>query len=280
DLGEQGKWLEDEGSFSLWQWSEEDLGQLWWRDPGQCHPGPIASWERRTQLSSKATVSVRTIPCPQGEAVFEALKDLRRLVASRESDRLEELDKFIDRVRHLLFVLLRRTTPLRSLTSGGEMVDQSLQDLRKLQHSSYLTEDERTAAEKTMNGLEGFVTALEHNNPKGEALHELLAAGTAQTVIVPGENEQEELRTSAAAGGHRVLTTAEAAQLEGDLAGQVVITGWARQERMAELLRPPIATDIVLLLYHVERQWFEGYRSALTRRCDQRRKRTSRRSVF
>jgi hypothetical protein len=280
DLDEQGQWLESKCGFSLWDWTEEDIAQLWWPEFRDSRPYPISSWERRTQLSTKATVTVSGIPCPEGEAVFEALKDLRRLAARRERDRLEELDRFLDRARRLLFILLRRTTPLRLHAPSAGTIKQSLTELHALERSNYLSSDERTAAAKVTLGLEAFAAALELTNPKGEALRQLLVPGSVETVIVPGETEQQELTAAQLGAGRRVLTAAEAAQFEGDLAGQVVITGWARQDRMAELLRPPIAPKIVLILYQLEQHWFEGYRSSLARRSEQRRKRTSRKAVF
>jgi hypothetical protein len=280
DLDQQDAWLERDCGFAFWEWAESDLRSLWWQAPAVCRPCPVAAWERRVQLAAITAPSVREVPCPAGEEAFSALNELRAVAARRDGDPLEALERFLDHSRGLLFGLLRRLTPLPPGSQAREEAGRSLAELRQLRACGYFTREEQAAAGKVLLGLERFVGALAESNPKGDALRALLKERSVRTVIVPGEAEQEELRHSNIASGLEVVTAGAAAGIEAELEGEAAVTGWVRQDRMAELISPPVAERLTLLLSSLELRWLRGYDAGRTRRRERRARRTARKSVF
>jgi hypothetical protein len=100
-------------------------------------------------------------------------------------------------------------------------------------------------------------------------------------VVAPGESEQIELgRLLRASSSHEVMTAIDAIRYEEIVDREVIITGWARQERMTELLEPPIASEVTLVLYELESRWFSGLFEKRERRRTGRRTRSSRDAIF
>src|SRR5262249_26233257 len=94
------------------------------------------------------------------------------------------------------------------------------------------------------------------------------------------ETECEEIRRTPDASGHEVMAAGDAAKLEGLLECNAVITGWARQDRMMELLEPPIAPETTLLFYSLEDRWYRGQRGRRERRRSRGLSRSDRRKIF
>jgi len=250
--------LEDD-RIAVWEWKHSDLSVLLWPpqtpDRGS---GPIARHERSLESHSSSPPQVECISLPLAEQTFEAVRAVGTLARERENDQLVELDEIVALAYGMMAHLFRLATPL---TSDGMMTERfkaNIEKIDRIRHTSlFLSNAERSAVASAEESLKELIAALAHNNPKAHRVRELLLKERSLSLICPDSRLCPELEQCYSEFGTRVFagySAGDDAELDG-----AVIPGWFRKDRMARLLIPPVTTPLILVLYEMERKWYQVF---------------------
>lgn len=248
--------------FKLLEWEPTDVRELLWTGPQSDINGhTLRRYESRVVDFGAATVEARYIECPEASAACDALADLRRLQATRD-DEIDDLASFLLRARRLIH---RLSQTLVSTSLRGQALGQVESDLIALSNiassSLFMSNAERSGAQRVLAALEAFKVRLECDNPKAAAVSELLGAHARVVVICRDTVSACEAAACWANAEHSPQVDVRSCPITVDLPSDqpAVVCGWFGRQRMPALLHPPITRSVILLLYQHEHNWYRAY---------------------
>ncbi|MFN0019487.1 MAG: DrmE family protein [Pirellulaceae bacterium] len=250
--------LDQHNDLSIWEWGPDDLSALVWPEselPAEC--GGIAKFEHRVKATTTSRPTVESVSLPIVADTYKALLRVRRLAKQRGADALLELEEIVTEGFCVTTYLMRCTVPLSRSPSSQAVVQEQLAKIRTLsQRSTFLSEDERNAANALSDRLEAFVNQISDDNPKAVAIERLIAKYRKATILCPDARLIPEIQKSFRGRPTKIIGSVSDDHFFDD---GLIIPGWFRQSRMSLALSPPIAEPIILVLYDIERRWHDQF---------------------
>ena len=250
--------VDQHNDLSVWEWSQDDLKALIWPDPQIASgAGEIGRFEKRVRATASAKPIVESISLPIVDKTYNTFLVLRRLAKRRGVDGLPELEEIVAEAFYAITLLMRCSTAIDEESNYFREVHRHLGNIASLiESSSFLSQDEQTAAAATGECVRGFLESLRESNPKATALLEAVAKYPAADILCADARLISELEKEYSGKQNRVFASAAASE---SFENGLIVTGWFKQGRMASVLSPPVADPVVLLLYDVERRWHSQF---------------------
>ena len=240
---------------AVWEWTPADYESLCVGAGTNGSSDPVRSYEREVVRSASARVEVVRVETPGVDEAYRSLDALKRLAEARGEDVPRELEDALGRswsafcrLIRCPFRLSRHPKLAADLTAKINGLD--LADDAKL----FLSQEETGAIAEVQGGLRALLAGLQEGNPKEEALVGVRGEHPALTVVcgdVPLLDPVD---------GVRVLEVASA--LDQPANSQEVchvVAGWFGGGTMKQLLRPPFATPLYLVLSGPELAWHRAF---------------------
>lgn len=265
-----------ERSFHFWEWSKQELKQLAWPRM-QPATTPLARYERRLRRLAFVEPAVVEIKTPGLTDGFHALQRLQELSRNREAGPPRELDEALFDGWAAFQGLLRFGRPEPSIDHGAA-VRERVGKLEAANASIWLADEEKRAVQDLCSACEQALEAMSQGNPRAQRLHTLLQDQPETWLIVRNAAEREAILASIEVAPQYVLTAHEIPD-EG-LNCRAVIVGWLGRHWMLRFLRPPVADPLTVLLYSVERDWYDSLMKAQQRARRQRRQANPKQEIF
>ncbi|MBU1318486.1 MAG: DrmE family protein [candidate division Zixibacteria bacterium] len=272
--------IANDGSSAVWEWNTDDFSALLWpKVTSSGHDGTIARYESRLQILSSTVPVVECLSCPEADEALESIRILQSVARQRGEESIAELNEIVALAFGVGFRLLRSATLLKSDITSISDIEQNLTKLSTLPHvSPFLSETERKTVSECHRLLKRFLDVLKCKNPKATALQELLYSRPQLMVICPDVRNHADLRQAYAGTGTRVMLDHD--DTDDSAKRGALVPGWFGKDRMAALLIPPVAEPIILVLYDIERRWYEFFRNERHKHRLDRARVTSRSDVF
>lgn len=271
--------LDEHSDLSIWEWLPNDLTALVWPE-SKPHDdsGSIARFEHQLKSTAMSRAKVESIEMPITAEIYAAFRRLKRLARQRGEEQLIELEELISLGFYATTHLLRCATPIGD---GATLVNTVSEQLSKIdsisRQSKYLSADERTATTEFGIALKRFLSSLCDENPKAVAMHDLLGRHSEVTILCPDARLISDMENAYRERAAKIIIRPSDVEF---LDGALILPGWFRQSRMASVLSPPIADPVLLLLYDIERQWYNGFVSKRREIRDHRREVSQRSTIF
>ena len=255
-----------ESGFEIWKWLPDDLHPLSDLDPSQVAP-LFGSLLRAHRNYARHKLRERVCHCEHIDAASQTLMEL-----------LDDLDPQSSETKTLegalygsLLLIARQLNRLpQSNEEARAQIAQARGEISR--HLMWLDETTQTRAEYVLKHLAAAIGV--EGGGKSDGLLELLAASTAQNIVVVVAGAQhvkaarESWKTVRKASGTEedlrqktvsfcCLATAES-HLAETRAEHLILCGWLGAHRMRRLLDGCLAADISILLYPFERGWLRG----------------------
>jgi len=258
--------------FEFFEWEPRDLRELLWQaSPGEMENLQIRSYEQHVATCGRASAETRRIGCPEAIAAYEALLALRRVHARRE-DAIDELTKFLAMAGGLMHTLAQSVIPMARCDDLAARIDRNLATLANLLSTGlFMSAEERHGSGKVLAAFKKLEDRLRFENPKASALAELLCIEPRITIICHDATAASETRAYwMSEEARRDFPMCRAAPdvipcprgNDDKLSSTAVIVGWFGKRRMPDLIQPPIAANLTLLLYEFESAWSDSLRRA------------------
>lgn len=263
---------------AVWEWTSDDLRALMWPSPrSQKNPGTIFRFEQTLRSQAFTQPVLNTLSLPAITTAFEAHQHVQHLAKQRGEDDLAELEDLLAMSFRIMSYLLRCATPIDQHLPSFHSLKQLLTGFNDLRSSSrYLSAEERIALKEFGDCAGLLFESLQAYNPKACRMQDLLRNRPA-AIICPDARLIADLQSHYRDRASRIMAASPA---DSDFPYGVVVPGWFRTSRMANLLSPPVAPSLTLLLYDVEQQWYDGFTKQRSRARCRRRGGNSRSSLF
>jgi uncharacterized membrane protein YkvA (DUF1232 family) len=265
--------------IALWEWNEKDFSALLWAEVSQVTgSGPILKYERRMQSWPLSSLEIKSIPFPPSEKAFDAINRFRMCVWKRGEDTLEEMEAILALALKTLSHLLRAAFAFKGDIPSTSKIEADIDELSTIRRKSrYMSEKEQSTAAEVEVSLKSFFIRLQGENPKAELLYQLLSNRRDSAIICPDTRVHQDLEHVYPHRGARIML-----RYDDDNGGlpEAIIPGWFRKDRMAELLVPPIAKRVYLLLYNVEQEWYSDFLLERRKACQARQALCNRAKLF
>ena len=267
--------LLQEQDFTFWEWTPEELHELVWPRSLVSERNLLSRYERRVRTLIRTTPEVISVSFPEAATAFEELGQLRALLPRRGGDLPAELDTALEVSTTACFRLLQFSN--LSTLSEEHLVRErkTLAQLDQLvSGSAFLTPQEREAVSTVASTIRTALEVVRSGSPRTAIIREILERRPDLRVFVRNSRIADEMAPELGISRDRFVETVS--RPGEDLRGGALIAGWLNQKRMRRLLHPPVASPLVVVLYEVEKRWFDAMRLRMSR-AQARRRSTGRR---
>lgn len=271
--------LDQHNDLNIWEWEPDDLRALVWLDKHILSSNSeIAAFESRIQFTSLSKPIVQHVSCPIVCEAYKAFCLLRRITKRRGPDRLLELEELVSQGFFAITQLIRCSTEVTPESKSIVDVSNRLSAMAKIMESSnFLSADERSAANLVVGRIGELRDQILLSNPKHDALRQLVEKHPAIDLLCPDSRLVTELERSFATRQNRVFVSAVAGE---SFDNGLAVTGWFKKSRMASVLSPPIADPLILLLYDIERHWYQQFSDHQLMMREERKRLRGRQAIF
>lgn len=270
--------LTNDDKVGVWEWSEDDFSSLLWpaQQSNNCR-GLITRYERRLQTQASCLPDVRSIPFPLAEQAFEALHQIQIAARKRGDEQLPDMDDIVRVTFGVMSYLLRLAFPLEHGISKRK-IETILEELDVIRRRSrYLSSEEQGVTAKAAEALKELFIQLQQKNPKADAIKEIIPGHPGIAIICPDARLCPDFEREYSSLGVRIVSgySDDNENSEG-----AIVPGWFRKDRMATLLIPLVANPLYLVLYDIERRWYDDFMSERRKLREKRLAHSSRSKLF
>lgn len=271
--------LSEEADTTMWEWKKEDFDSLLSEKvPPSTNnqAGRVRRYETEVVRALSADVDVVRVHANGGAEALEAVRDLEKLVEARGDEVPPELEKTLDLSFIVLTQLLR--CPFRLADHPRLLADLAgkLDSIGgTIPVNTFLTVQEMQAVKQVEERFRALCDRLRRDNPKADALSQISSSAGSVTVFC-GDTDLLEAVDGLVV--RPVITALDLIPCEPGTA--YAMPGWFGQGTMAQLLWPPFASPLRLILYEVETEWYRAFQRQLQQKITARRGRCSRSRVF
>lgn len=264
---------------TIWEWKKEDFDSLLSEtvhSGTSDQAGPVRRYEAEVVRALSAEVDVVQVHASGVTEAFQAVTGLEEAVKARGEEVPDELKNALDLSFNFLTRLLR--CPFR-LADHPRLLADLAGKLDSIAGTTaakaFWTAEEVQAVDQVENRLRALCELLQSDNPKNDALGRIRSVSGSVTILCGDADLLE------AVDGLTVCPVTTALdRIPRDPDTACVISGWFGRGTMTRLLRPPCASQLRLILYEIEAEWYRAFQCQSKRRITARRGRSSRSRVF
>ncbi len=257
----EGATLTEGDNVGIWEWTGQDFPALLWPAHAAEYPrGRVVKYEKRLLAQAKTVPELISIPLPLAEQAFDDVRYLRSLARLRGEAPLLDLDRVVGLALSVLSRLLRTASPFGTGFEAEGSVESCLEELMETRKQSiYMSDEEQASAIKAEESLLSLFCELQRNNPKEEILRGILGAHPTLAIVCPDARLRPDLEQAYSGFGTRIVAGISE---EEALMGGAILIGWFRKDSVAKLLVPPVTDPLYLILYDIEKKWYDDFQRA------------------